>query len=145
MVHAMTQTNWLAAKLEEEQPFRKPNKSAGRSGSVSSGQISITGFLKKKNAESSAAIKQTGAAASPSGSVFSPQSFGNLKKRPSPGMTGPPSGKKAKTAVKPGKGKPYENKKALSEAEVMMKNLAKNFTAQQMQAMLNTAKKDMQQ
>jgi hypothetical protein len=145
MVHAMTQTNWLAAKLEEEQPFvRKPNKSAGRSGSVSSGQISITGFLKQKNAKSSAAIKQAGAAVSPSGSVFSPRSFGNLKRAPSPGMTGPPSGKKAKAAAKPAKGKPNENKKELSEAEAMMKNLSEKFTAQQLQAMLNSAKKTKQ-
>ena len=59
-------------------------------------------------------------------------------------MTEPPSGKKAKAAAKPTKGKPNENKKELSEAEAMMKNLSEKFTAQQLQAMLNSAKKTKQ-
>jgi hypothetical protein len=142
MVHAMTQANWLAAKLEEELPFvRKPARSASRSGSVSSTQISIAGFLQQK-AQSKAAIKQSGPGASPATSVFSPQSFGNLKKRPLPTADGAPSAKKEKPSPKRDKVVPKKDaKKDLSKAKGAILDLAKDLSHEQLQAILLATQK----
>lgn len=140
MIHTMTQTNWLASKLEEDLPFvRKPPKAASRSGSVTSEQISITGFLQK--AQSKAAIKQSGSGASPATSVFSPQSFGNLKKRPLVAKVGSPSKKKKTQSKLPKEVLKKDAHKDLSKTQDTIMSLARDLSQEQLQALLLSAQK----